>query len=53
MRRPVTQDHMTSLRLPAKWDEFIKQFADKWAATPAYVYRSAIRDFIRNQGGKV
>lgn len=53
MARQMTQDHMTSLRIPKEWDEWVKQFADKWAATPAYVYRSAIRDFIKRQGGNV
>jgi predicted transcriptional regulator len=53
MARPTTHDHMTSLRLPKDWDDFIKKFADKWAATPAYIYRAAIRDFIKRQGGHV
>ena len=53
MGRAITQEHMTSLRLPKEWNEWMKQFADKWNATPAYIYRSAIRDFIRKQGGAV
>ena len=51
MERPITHDHMTSLRLPKDWDDFIKKFADKWSATPAFVYRAAIKDFIKRQGG--
>lgn len=53
MARQMTQDHMTSLRLPKDWDEWVKKFAEKWSATPAYVYRAAIRDFIKRQGGNV
>lgn len=41
--------HMTSLRLPREWHEWIAQFADHWNATPAYIYRSAIREFIKRQ----
>jgi len=53
MPRQMTQDHMTSLRLPRRWDQWIKQFAAQWAATPAYIYRAAIRDFIKKQGGSI
>lgn len=53
MGRSITQDHMTSLRLPQQWDLWVKQFAERWTTTPAYVYRRAIIEFIRKHGGQV
>ncbi len=40
------QNHMTSLRLPEDWHQWIEKFANKWHVPPAYIYRSAIRLFI-------
>jgi len=44
-----TQNHMTSLRLPKEWHIWVAQFADRWDVSPAYIYRSAIREFIEKQ----
>ena len=48
----IKQNHMTSLRLPTEIHQWIKEFAMKWNTTTAYVYRSAVRDFIKSKGGK-
>lgn len=44
------QNHMTSLRLPDDWHQWIERFADNWQVPPAYIYRSAIRQFIERNG---
>lgn len=43
------QDHITSLRFPKEWHLWVAQFADRWNVPPAYIYRSAIREFIQKQ----
>jgi hypothetical protein len=43
------QDHITSLRFPKEWHSWVAQFADRWNVPPAYIYRSAIREFIQRQ----
>ena len=40
-------NHLTSLRLPKEWHLWVTNLAASWNATPSYVYRCAIRDFIR------
>lgn len=45
----VQHDHMTSLRLPQDWHQWISDFADQWHVTNAYIYRSAIREFIQRK----
>lgn len=46
-------NHTKSLRLPKSWDDFITKFANQWGSSASYVYRSAIREFIRkNQQGE-
>jgi hypothetical protein len=49
--KEIHQNHMTSLRLPKEWDEWVKRFARHWNATPAFVYRKAIFEFIRQKNG--
>ncbi len=49
--KAINQNHMTSLRLPKEWDEWVKRFARHWNATPAFVYRKAIFEFIRQKNG--
>jgi hypothetical protein len=44
-------NHMTSLRLPNEWHAWIAQFAADWHATPAFIYRAAVREFIINKRG--
>lgn len=41
------QTHLTSLRLRQEWHEWVKTFAAQWDTTPAYVYRAAIKEFIK------
>jgi len=48
MRKRI-HSHITSLRLPIEWHVFIARFAERWDTTPAYVYRQAIREFIRQK----
>jgi hypothetical protein len=45
------QTAATSLRLPEEWADWIGKFADSWNVPPAYIYRSAIKDFIQKQSG--
>lgn len=42
-------DHMTSLRLPQEWHDWILRFAEKFNVKPAYVYRSCVRDFMHEK----
>jgi len=42
-------NHSTTFRLPKTWHQWIEQFAEKWDTTPSYVYRAAIKAFIRNK----
>jgi predicted DNA-binding protein len=44
------QNHMTSLRLPDNWHQWIERFAENYHVPPAYIYRSAIRQFIERNG---
>ncbi len=45
------KNHITSLRIPAEWNTWVLKFAEKYNVPPAYVYRSAIREFISVKGG--
>lgn len=47
--RIKTHNHMTSIRMPEDWHQWIARFADRWQVPPSYIYRAAIRDFIRRQ----
>jgi predicted DNA-binding protein len=49
--KEIHQNHMTSLRLPKEYDDWVKRFARHWNATPAFIYRTAIREFIRQKNG--
>ncbi len=46
-------NHMTSLRLPIEWHAWIAQFAESWHTTPAYIYRSAVIEFIKQRQSPV
>lgn len=48
--RTKKQNHMTSLRLPDEWNQWITRFAENYHVPPAYIYRSAIRQFIERNG---
>lgn len=52
MKRVIKQDYMTSIRMPRAWSAFINEFAAQWSVPPAYVYRSAIRDFVRKHSNQ-
>jgi len=45
-------NHTMSLRLPKEWDDFISNFASRWNVSKSYVYRSAIRDFIKTKNNQ-
>ena len=45
----MKQDHQITLRLPKECDDFIVNFAALWKVPAAYVYRSAVYEFIRKQ----
>ena len=47
--RAQSKNHMTSLRLPYQWHLLIEQFAEKWDTTPSYIYRRAIKEYMRQQ----
>lgn len=51
MKRRITkQNHMTSLRLPDAWHQWVERYADTYDVSTAYVYRAAIRQFIERNG---
>lgn len=45
-------DHFTSLRLPKSWDIWVKDFALQWDVSAAYVYRAAVKEFIRSKSDR-
>ncbi len=47
--RVKVHNHLTSLRLPNEYHDWIAKFANNWNVPPAYVYRQCIREFISRQ----
>lgn len=45
--------HSTSLRLPYEWHEWVQRFAERFDVTPAYVYRTCVREFINRKAGAI
>lgn len=47
------QTHLTSLRLRKELHDWVKAFAARWDTTPAYVYRAAVKDFIKAKSAEL
>lgn len=48
----IKQDYLTSIRVPNQVNDWISKFADRWGVSKSFVYRSAIREFIKAKGNQ-
>lgn len=46
----MKNDYSKTIRIPRSWNQFIQDFSIKFDLPSSYVYRCAIREYIKSKG---